>query len=383
MRGLMPFFSNAVKGMEFPKAAKYFGKKQKDLVDFSLGEPKDRPPASVTESYMNALTEGSNTYAPVQGLPELREKIAEKLEEKNKISAKPNEILVTGGASEGIAYSIMSLADRGDEVIIVEPSYPIVAPMVSFCGARPVSLLLSKENAFQPDLEKLKELITPKTKMLAINTPHNPTGTVFGKKDLRAISEIFPGKILVDEVYENFAYGEKHHSLAALCDIPENIITVNSFSKTYCMCGYRVGYLHATEETIKHMLKLKLFISTCTSNPAQKAAVTALDDTMFPEMMKKIFEERKNAMTSGLKSLGLPFIEPKGAFYVFPDVSALGSDEDAFTLFQKAGVLTMPGRVFHESYKKNVRFSFVANTEEIKKGIEKIRHSSIESKRKT
>lgn len=375
MRGLMPFFSSAVKRMEFPKAAKYFGKKQKDLVDFSLGEPKDRPPASVTEAYMNALNASTNTYAPVQGLPELREKIAEKLEEKNKISAKQGEVLITSGASEGIAYSIMSLADRGDEVIIVEPSYPIAAPMVSFCGAKPVSLRLSKENAFQPDLEKLKELITPKTKMLAINTPHNPTGAVFSNKCLRAISEIFPGKILVDEVYENFAYGEKHHSLSSFCNIPENIITVNSFSKTYCMCGYRVGYIHAEEETIKHMLKLKLFISTCTSNPAQKAAIAALDDTKFPEMIKEKFEKRKNAMVLGLKSLGLPFIEPKGAFYVFPDVSAMGSDEDAFALFQKAGVLTMPGRVFHESYKDHVRFSFASNTEEIKKGIEKMKNA--------
>ncbi len=371
----MPFFSKSVKSMEFPNAAKYFGKKQKDIADFSLGEPKDRPPASAIEAYMQAVSDGSNTYAPVQGLPELREKLAEKLLDENKIPATPEEILITGGASEGIAYSIMSLANQGDEVIIVEPSYPIVAPMVRFCGAKPVSLFLSEENAFQPDLEKLKELITPKTKMLAINTPHNPTGALFGKKDLRAISEIFPGKILVDEVYEKFTYGENHHSLASFCDVPENIITVNSFSKTYCMCGYRVGYLHATEETIKHMLKLKLFISTCTSNPAQKAAIAALEDTKFPEMIAEKFHERKNAMVSGLKSLGLPFAEPKGAFYVFPDVSAIGSDEDAFALFQNAGVLTMPGRVFHESCKKNVRFSFVADAEEIRKGIERMKNA--------
>ncbi|MCK5233423.1 MAG: pyridoxal phosphate-dependent aminotransferase [Candidatus Aenigmarchaeota archaeon] len=375
----MPFFSKSVKRTEFPTAVKYFGKKQKDIVDFSLGEPKDRPPASAIEAHIQAIHDGSNTYAPVQGLPELREKIAEKLLEKNKINTTPEEILVTGGASEGIAYSILTHAEQGDDIIIVEPSYPIVAPMVRFCGARPISLFLSEENEFQPDLEKLKELITSKTKMLAINTPHNPTGTVFNKKDLRAISEIFPGKILVDEVYENFTYGEKHHSLASFCDVPENIITVNSFSKTYCMCGYRVGYLHASHETINHMLKLKLFISTCTSNPAQKSAIAALEDTKFPEMMKEKFEERKNAMVSGLKSLGLPFTEPQGAFYVFPNVSEIGSDEDAFYLFKKAGVLTMPGRVFHERYKKNVRFSFVADTKEIKKGIEKLQEKGLKN----
>ncbi len=254
-------------------------------------------------------------------------------------------------------------------MIIVEPSYPIASSLVNFAGGKPVSLLLKAEDDFLPDLEKLKELVNEKTKMLVINTPHNPTGAVFGKSCLRAISEIFGGMILSDEVYENFTYKEAHHSMASVASRPENIITVNSFSKTYAMCGYRTGYLHARKELVDQMLKLKLCISTCTANPCQRAALAALNDTEFPVMVKKRFEERKNLMVNGLKSLGLQFIEPKGAFYVFPNVAELGGDEKAYEFFLSAGVLTMPGRVFHEDCKNHVRFSFVADKCDIAEGI--------------
>ena len=366
------FFSEAVKKMAFSQATAYFGKDHGDAVDFSLGEPKDRPPDSVVDAYIKSLREGGNRYAPVQGLLELRGKISEKLKKQNGVDATPDEILITNGATEGIAFSVMSLVNKGDEVVVVEPSYPIIAPMVNFCGGKAVSLFLNYENSFLPDLEKLKDLVNKKTKMLVINTPHNPTGAVFDERCLKAMSEIFGGVILVDEVYENFTYGVKHSSLASIADIPENVITVNSFSKTYCMCGYRTGYLHAGKELIRHMLKLKLCMSTCTSNPAQHAAVAALEDVNFPGMIRKRFEERRGILVSGLNALGLPFVEPKGAFYVFPNITEFGNDIDAFELFLKAGVLTMPGSIFHEKCKKNVRFSFVVDKKEILEGIERL-----------
>jgi len=365
-------FSEGVKKIRFSKATGYFGKHHGDVVDFSLGEPKDRPPASAIDAYLKSLKEDGNRYAPVQGLTELREKLAEKLKEQNKIEATPEEIFITNGATEGIAFSIMSLVNRGDEVVITEPSYPIIAPMVSFCGGKPVSLLLKEQNGFSPDLEKLKELVNKRTKMLVINTPHNPTGTVFDKKSLKAMSEIYQGTILVDEVYENFTYEANHHSLASLANLPENVITVNSFSKTYSMCGFRVGYLHADRDVINQMVKLKLCISTCTSNPGQKAAAAALEDRKFPQTIKSKFEGRRNLMVRGLRMLGFPFVEPGGAFYVFPNITEIGDDEDAFRFFLKAGVLTMPGNVFHKRCKKHVRFSFVADIDEINKGLERL-----------
>jgi aspartate/methionine/tyrosine aminotransferase len=365
-------FSEAVQRMRFSGATGYFGRDQGDMVDFSLGEPRDRPPEPAVEAYTKAVREGSNRYAPVQGRPELRELLAGKLKEKNGIDASPDEVLVTSGASEGLAFSIMSLVGRGDEVVITEPSYPIIAPMVSFCGAKPVGMRLAMENGFSPDIEELKRLINDRTKMLIINTPHNPTGTVFSRHTLKAISETFRGPILIDEVYENFTYGAEHHSLASLTDLPENIITVNSFSKTYCMCGYRVGYLHADREIIKQMLKLKLCVSTCTSSPAQRAAAVALGDSEFPALMKRRFESRRNLLVDGLRKLGFPLVEPQGAFYVFPDISEFGADEEAFRFFLKAGVMTMPGTVFHESYASHLRFSFVAGREEILEGIARL-----------
>lgn len=368
-------FSKAVMRMPSSKAANYFGTAEKDAVDFSLGEPKDAPPKSVLNAYIQAIKEGSNRYAPIQGILELREKIAEKLVNQNKISATPQEIIVTGGASEAISLSLMSILGGGDEVILIDPNYPVTSAMAHFCGAKPVSLLLESENDFNPDLEKLKELITPKTKMIVLNTPHNPTGAVFSEKCLKAISEIFSSIIIADEVYENFTYGTKHCSLASVVDLPENIITISSFSKTYCMCGWRIGYLHARKDIISQMLKLKMCLSTCTSHPCQKAAIAALNDLEFPVIIKKRFEERRNLMVAGLRESGLDFVEPAGAFYIFPDVSELGGGEKAFELFKKSGVLTMPGQVFHEDCKNYLRFSFAASAEEITKGMGRIKNA--------
>jgi aspartate/methionine/tyrosine aminotransferase len=354
-------------------ASSYFGTKPGNVVDFSLGEPRDAPPQGAVEAYAESLRspEGGR-YAPVQGMQALRESIARKLSDENWIAARPQEVLVTGGASEAIAFSIMAFAGRGDEVIITEPGYPIMAPMVRFCGAKPVPFMLDMDAGFRPDIEKLRCLLTARTKMVMINTPHNPTGTVFSRGFLKALPQVFPGMIVADEVYENFTYGQRHHSIASLAQSPERVVTVNSFSKTYCMCGYRVGYLHAHEDVVKRMLGLKLSISTCASRPAQEAALAALSDRLYPRRLQRKFEERRNAMTMGLRSLGLPLVEPGGAFYAFPDVDGIGSDEDAFGLFRKAGVLAMPGRVFHESCTANVRMSFVSGEEEIREGIARL-----------
>jgi aspartate/methionine/tyrosine aminotransferase len=369
-----PFsFSDALRRMRPSSASSYFGKREPGVVDFSLGEPRDAPPACAVEAYAGALRgpEGGR-YAPVQGTAPLREGIAQKLSEGNGIDARPEEVLVTGGASEALAFCVMAFAGSGDEVLITQPSYPIMAPMVRFCGAVPVPLMLHEDEGFRPSLDRMRSLITRKTRMVMLNTPHNPTGAVFPRGFLRALSEVFPGVIVSDEVYENFAYDGVHCSIAAVAQRPERVLTVNSFSKTYCMCGYRVGYMHAHGDVVKRMLGLKLSISTCTSRPAQEAALAALSDGPYPRHLRMKFEERRDAMLGGLRRLGLSPAGAGGAFYAFPDVSAIGSDEEAFALFRRAGVLTMPGRVFHESCKKNVRMSFACGEEEIREGIARL-----------
>jgi aspartate/methionine/tyrosine aminotransferase len=354
------------------EATRYFGNIPKDCINFSIGEPLFRPPESVVDAYVKAVREGSNRYAPIQGYPELREKIAGKLERENKIPAKPEEILVTNGATEAIGFVLLSLVDKGDEVVVCEPNYPIFSPIIRYCGGRPKPLPLREENGFRINLEELKGMVSGKTKLLILNTPHNPTGMVLGENLLKSVSEICKTNILVDEVYEKIIYNGKHHSIASLSETPERIITVNSFSKTYCMCGYRIGYLHAEKEFVKKMLKLKLYLSNCVNASVQKAALAAFDDKDFPNKIKREFEKRKAVLIKGFERLGIPCAEPEGTFYAFPEISEWGNDKKVYEMFLKSGVLTMPGSIFSDLYDNHVRFSFVCEPGDIKEGIERI-----------
>ena len=359
----------SVQNMPMSKATKYFGRATPDAINFSIGEPLFSPPDCAKSAYVKAINEGYNKYAPIQGFSDLREKISEKLKSENGIEASPEEIIVTNGATEAIGYSILSLVDKGDEVITCEPDYPIVDPMVSYCGGRSVPLALKEENSFQIDLEELKNAVTQKTKLVVINTPHNPTGAVFPKNTLKAISEICDCAIISDEVYEKIIYEGSHTSIASVTDKPENVITINSFSKSYCMCGYRVGYLHAQRSLIERMLHLKLYLSNCVNAPTQKAACAALDDKEFPKKLRSEFLERRDALMGGFKKIGIECVSPKGAFYAFPNISGWGTDTEVYEMLLKAGVVTMPGRIFSEFHKEHVRFSFVCGKDDINKGI--------------
>lgn len=362
----------AIRNTPHSEVSRYFGKVPGDAINFSLGEPLFPPPDSVKRAYMKAIRDGANRYAPVQGLPELRIAISDKLESENGITSKPDEILITNGANEAIAIAMLSLVDNGDEVIICEPSFPAFKPLVKYCQGKPMPLFLREENGFQIDLEELKDTISGKTKMLVINTPHNPTGSVFDEKTLRSISEICDCLILVDEVYENLIHAKKHCSIASIADEPDKIITVNSFSKTYCMCGYRLGYMHVSDELVKSFMKLKLYLSVCTSTPTQIAGLAAMKDNKFAEDVKKKFVQRRDILLGGLRELKIPFVEPEGTFFVFPNISEWGDDREVHEMFLKAGILTMPGRIFHPDCSENIRFSFVADPQDIREGIHRL-----------
>lgn len=362
----------AIRNTPHSEVSQYFGQVPTDAINFSLGEPLFPPPDSVKKAYIKAIREGPNRYAPVQGLAELRVAVSDKLESENGIISKPDEILITSGANEAIAIAILSLVDNGDEVIICEPSFPAFKPLVKYCQGKPRPLFLKEENGFQIDLEELKDTISGKTKLLVLNTPHNPTGSVFDEKTLRSISEICKCHILVDEVYENLIYGKRHRSIASIADKPEKIITVNSFSKTYCMCGYRLGYMHASDELIKSFMKLKLYLSVCTSTPTQMAGLAALKDKNFPKEVKRKFVERRDILLGSLRKLNIPFVEPDGTFFVFPNISEWGNDREVHEMFLKAGILTMPGRIFHPDCNENIRFSFVADPQDIKEGMHRL-----------
>ncbi|MBN2331162.1 MAG: pyridoxal phosphate-dependent aminotransferase [Candidatus Aenigmarchaeota archaeon] len=359
----------AIRNTPDSEVSRYFGKVPIDAINFSLGEPIFPPPDSVKKSFAKSIMEGSGRYSSVQGLPDLRKAISDKLERENNVMSDPDDILITNGANEAIAIAILSLVDNGDEVIICEPSFPAFKPLVKYCQGVPKPLFLKEENGFRLDLEELKEAVSDKTKMIVINTPHNPTGSVFDKNTLKSISEICNSHILVDEVYENLVYGVPHCSIASVAGNPERIITVNSFSKTYCMCGYRLGYMHATDDLIKSFMKLKLYLSVCTSMPIQVAGIAALKDKNYPKLIRRELSVRRNILLGGLRGLKIPFVEPDGTFFVFPNISEWGNDMEVHEMFLKAGVLAMPGSIFHPDCSKNIRFSFVADPQDIREGI--------------
>jgi aspartate aminotransferase len=365
-------FSSGVRRTPDCEAGRYFGCAPKDAINLSIGEPLFSPPESVVSAYIDAAKSGANRYAPIQGYADLREALAEKLRTENGIPASPGEIIVTNGATEAISLSIMSLVGEGDEVIVFEPNYPIVAPMVLYCGGRPVIIPLKEENGFQIDIEELKSRVSKKTKLAVINSPHNPTGTVLKKDVMKAVSEICNVPIISDEVYEKFVFEGHHHSLASVAEDPGRVITVNSFSKSYCMCGYRVGYLHGPRELISQMMKLKLYVSNCCPAPSQKAALAALREKGFPENLKNDVGKSREALASGLKRLGISFREPGGAFYAFPNVSRFGGGDGFYNTLLKAGVVAMPGCIFGSSHGEHIRFSFACRAEDVKEGMKRI-----------
>jgi aspartate aminotransferase len=268
-----------------------------------LGEPRINTSQAVKNAYIKAIQDGNNRYGSVQGLEELRYLVSEKLKKENLIDSRAEEILITSGATEAIGFSILSLLNKGDEVILFEPNYPIFSPLIKYVNSCPKIVQLKEENLFQPDLEELKNAISKKTKLLIINSPHDPTGAVFSKNIIKAITEIFKQTIISDEVYEKIIFQEKHHSVTSLAPNPERVITANSFSKSYSMCGYRVCYLHGPISLIKQLLKLKLYISTRTNVPSHKAAIAALGDLKYPNKLKSELNERKKIVIRSFKKM--------------------------------------------------------------------------------
>jgi aspartate/methionine/tyrosine aminotransferase len=365
-------FSDAVRGTPECAAGRYFGCAPKDAINLSIGEPLFPPPESVVSAYAEAGGSGAHRYAPIQGYADLREALAEKLKTENGIQASPEEIIITNGATEAIGLSIMSLVGRGDEVVVFEPNYPIVSPMVIYCGGRPVTIPLKEKDGFQIDTETLKEKVSGRTKLVVINSPHNPTGTVLKKETMRALSEICNAPIISDEVYEKFVFEGEHHSLSSVSENPGRVITVNSFSKSYCMCGYRVGYLHGPRELISQMTKLKLYLSNCCPAPSQRAALAALHEKGFPDSIRNEVGKSREALVIGLKRLGISFTEPVGAFYAFPDVSRFGGGDEFYRMLLKAGVIAMPGCIFGKSHSGHIRFSFACRSEDVKECFRRI-----------
>jgi aspartate/methionine/tyrosine aminotransferase len=302
----------------------------KEIVHLEIGEPDFDTPRHIVEAGIEALRQGYTHYGPTPGLPELREAIARNSREVRGISTDPSQVVVTPGAKPIMFYVILALAEPGVEVIYPNPGFPIYESMIRFSGATPVPMRLLEEKAYHPDLADLPRKITPRTRLIILNSPENPCGSVLTRDELHNIAHLlreWPGiYVLSDEIYKDILYTGQHHSIASFPGMAERTIILDGFSKSYAMTGWRLGYGILPEELVPHIVKLAVNSVSCAASFSQRAAIAALDGPQDPvHDMVAEFARRRRLITDGLRSIpGIDCPEAEGAFYVFPSIKGTG-----------------------------------------------------------
>ena len=349
-----------------------------DICGFGAGEPDFDTPEHIKAAAMASLDGGFTKYTPSSGLPELRQAIADKFLADNKLEYKPSQIIVSNGAKHSCFNTILATVEPGDEVIIPAPYWLSYPEMVRLAGGEPVFVQTSEANNWKMTAEQFEEAMTPRTKMVIINTPGNPTGSVYTREELAAIAAVAEEEgilILSDEIYEKLTYeGVEHVSIASLSpEISDLTITINGFSKAYAMTGWRLGYLAAPEAIAKAIDSIQ---SHSTSNPcsfAQKGGLAALKGDQQPVTdMREEFEMRRNYMFqrfAGIKNISV--VKPQGAFYMLVNIGKLSLTSQNFSdrLLSKASVAVVPGIAFGDD--RTVRFSYATSMDVIKKGLDR------------
>lgn len=361
--------------------AKAFKRQGIPVINLSVGEPDFKTPKNIRDAAVKAINEGNSFYTPPEGIVELREAIARKLKKENKLTYDSSEIIVGVGAKQLLYNVFQVLCDKGDEVIIAIPAWNTFVEQVKLTEAKPV--LITLKPPFKLTAKDVAKAVTPKTKIILINTPSNPTGMMINPEELKKIADIAIKNniiIVADEIYEKLTYGQKHTSIASISDkIKSRTITVNGLSKSYAMTGWRVGYAAGPKDIIAKMKALQSQLLAHTSSISQKAGVEALNgDQKSVELMRKAFEKRKNFC---IKELGkikeLSFALPEGAFYLFISVEKLlgkkypTSSLWAEALLEKEKVAVVPGEAFF--YPGYIRMSYAASDKDLAEAIKRIK----------
>lgn len=351
----------------------------KDVVALNAGDPNFNTPTHIIEAVNKRLMEGSSHYTPSNGVQELREEIAAKLRRENAVSYTAEEVVVANGGTGALSLTYLSLLDDGDEVLVPDPGWPNYVPGIIAAGGKPVGYPAPKEKDFLPDFERLEQLITQKTKLLVVNTPNNPTGAVYSREVLERFVDIAHRHSLFlvsDEVYEKVVFDRVHTSLASLPDAFERTVTVNSFSKTYAMTGWRVGYVAAPEWIAKAAKKINSALNSCPSSVAQEGALAALRGPQEEvQRMVAEYRERRDFFVKAMTGLpGVSLRKPDGAFYAFVDFSGLAASSQgvAKELSHRAGVLGVPGIAFGSQGEGFVRFSLASSMPELEEAARRI-----------
>lgn len=353
-----------------------------DVINLGGGDPDFDTPSHIVQAGLEAIRQGHTHYVSSLGLKALRMAIADKLQDENKLTFDPDsEIIVTPGAKLGLYAAIMAVVDDGDEVLIPDPFWVSYEACVRLAGGVPIRVTLRKEHGFSITDTELREKLTPRSKLLLLNSPNNPTGRVLLREELESIAEVVLDRdlwVLSDEIYEKIIYdGHRHISIGSLPGLLERTIVVNGFSKSHAMTGWRLGYVAAQEPLASQILKVQQHSVTCAGSFTQFAGLAAL--TGSQESVYQMVEEyrkRRDIIADGLNSLpGVSCHRPEGAFYAFPDISQIGmpSIEFAEMLLDKARVAVTPGIAFGDSGEGHVRLSFATSTELVKRAIERIR----------
>ncbi len=351
------------------------------MIYLQIGEPDFDTPANVRAAAKRALDDGATHYAPFAGIPALREAIAADVTARKGFAADPSQVFVTVGGKGVMLYAILGLVDPGDEVIVPDPGYPIYESLTRFMGATPVPIPIRMEHDFRLQVDELAALITPRTRMLVINSPANPTGGVLTRDDIERIAALAIEHdlwVLADEIYGRILYdGAEHVSIASIPGLAERTIMLDGFSKTFAMTGWRLGYAVVPESLIPTYAQLIINTISCAPTFAQVGAVEALtgpqDDV---DAMVVEFTARRELVVAGLNDIpGIRCAMPTGAFYAFPSVAGTGLTGADFAerLMHEAGVCTLPGTAFGGVGTEHIRISYANSQENISEALGRIR----------
>ena len=352
-----------------------------DVISLGVGEPDFVTPEHIRAAAIDSLNAGKTAYTANYGLIELRKEIANYLSTRFNVDYDPkDEVLVTIGGSEAIDIALRALIEPGDEVLVPDPAYVSYAPLAALEHAVVKPLETKAENAFKLMPEELKAAITPKTKVLVLAYPNNPTGATMNKAEFEALAEVLKGTdiiVLTDEIYAELVYGdEKFTSFAAIKDMRERTILVSGFSKAFAMTGWRLGYMCAPRELLTYIARIHQYGIMCAGTAAQWAAVEALRNGVpDTEYMRDKYNERREFLYKELIDMGVECFEPKGAFYIFPNISKYASSAEAFCedFLQKKAVAIVPGSAFGESGEGHVRISYAASMDNLKEAMKRLR----------
>ena len=351
-----------------------------DLINLSVGEPNFKTPQHIKEAGKKAIDEDYTHYVSNAGIVELRQSIVDKYKRELRLEYTAENVMIGIGGMEAITLTLITMIDSGDEAIVTNPCYPNYLGEIMIVGGKVVSVPIYEKNEFKLQPEDLEKAITSKTKVIILNSPSNPVGAVLDKKDIEALAEVVNKYNLIvisDEVYEKIIFGgQTHFSMAQVPEVKDKIVIINSFSKTYAMTGWRIGYAIGKKEIISQMPKLQEGLTSCVSSFIQRAALAAINGPQaVVEKMVADYSRRRDILIDGLNTMpGIQCMKSPGSFYAFPNIKSFGktSFDFAVELLKEAGIVGVPGSAFGSMGEGYLRFSFANSDENLKEAVNRI-----------